>query len=159
MKTNPQLPQARVKVRKGNFPYVFTEMADYRYPSGWKLDKPFVSQWLEIAEDGVITVKANDTGYSWDGCTPKLDILNLVVVGVPDGHRDYRTQKPYTYHASMVHDALYQYLDSIPVSKSEVDLLFLKMLGDFKLRYVYYLAVKWFGARGVKQNGLPRNDT
>jgi hypothetical protein len=155
MNANTQHPHPRKKIRKGNFPYVFTEMSDFRYRTNWKLEKPFISDWLEISLDGMVTVKANVAGYSWDGCTPKLDILNLVVIGVPDGHKDYRTQKPYTYYASMVHDALYQYLDSIPISKNQVDLLFLKMLGDFKLRQFYYFAVKFFGARNVKQNGLP----
>jgi hypothetical protein len=31
-------------------------------------------------------------------------------------------------HASLVHDALYQYLDNIPLSKNEVDQLFYQML-------------------------------
>ena len=113
-----------------------------------------MSKWLEISTDGLITVKANENGYAWDGCTPKFDILNLWVVGVPDGHVDYRTDKPYTYRASMVHDALYQYLDTIPVTKDAVDRLFLEMLGDFKLRWLYYPAVKCFGAWGVVQRGL-----
>lgn len=102
----------------------------------------------------MVTVKANESGYAWDGCTPKWSLLNLVIVGVPDGHVDHRTMKPFTYHASLVHDALYQYLDSVPVPKAEIDRLFLKMLGDFKLRRLYYLAVKYFGGRGVKQKGI-----
>jgi hypothetical protein len=61
---------------------------------------------------------------------------------------------PYTYHASLVHDALYQYLDTIPVTKDQVDRLFLKMLGDFRLRSIYYFFVKHFGAMGVEQHGI-----
>ncbi|MGE4545391.1 MAG: hypothetical protein AB7D06_14915 [Pedobacter sp.] len=147
-------PKPREKVRKGNYPYVFVEMQDYKQETGWKLQNPFDSEWLAISTDGVVTVKANQNGYAWDGCTPKFDILNLVVVGVPDGHFDYRTGKPYTYRASMVHDALYQYLDSIPIRKSEVDKLFFKMLGDFKLRYLYYWAMRLFGGWGVDQEGV-----
>ena len=56
--------------------------------------------------------------------------------------------------ASLVHDALYQYLDSVPVNKRSIDLLFLIMLGDFKLRKLYHLFVKYFGGRGVIQTGL-----
>ena len=100
-----------------------------------------------------MTVKANE-GYSWDGCTPKRSFLNLSIIGVPDGHIDYRTMRPFTYHASLVHDALYQYLDTIPVRKKEVDWLFLIMLGDFKLRWIYYVMVRLFGGRGVKQLGI-----
>lgn len=141
-------------LRKGNFPYKFKIFEDYIYESGWELDSTFNSKWLEISTSGQIKVKANESGYSWDGCTPKWSILNLFILGIPDGHIDYRTMKPYTCYASLVHDALYQYLDTVPVSKEKIDLLFLKMLGDFKLRKFYYFMVKHFGGRGVKQSGL-----
>ncbi len=113
-----------------------------------------MSEWLEITTSGQITVKANQDGYSWDGCTPKRSVLNLFIVGVPDGHIDYRTMMPYTYYASLVHDALYQYLNSVPVSKDKIDLLFLEMLGDFKLRKLYHFFVKHLGGRGVVQLGI-----
>ena len=126
-----------------------------RTDNSWVLlENPFVSEWLDISTSGLITVKANKEGYSWDGCTPKWSILNLFIVGAPDGHIDYRTMKAYTYYASLVHDALYQYLDSVPVSKEKIDLLFLEMLGDFKLRKVYYFFAKHFGGRGVIQQGV-----
>ena len=148
-------PQPREKQRKGNFPYKFKITEDYTYTdTGWKLTTEFRSKWLHISKDGEVTVMANETGYSWDGCTPKWSLLNLVIVGVPDGHVDHRTMEPYTYHASLVHDALYQYLDSVPVRKAEIDRLFLKMLGDFKLRRLYYFVVKLFGGRGVGQKGI-----
>lgn len=148
-------PQPRSKQRKGNYPYKFKIVQDYSFSdTGWQLSQPFDSQWLHISTNGVVTVKANDTGYAWDGCSPKVSLLNLWVVGTPDGHINYRTMKPYTYYASLVHDALYQYLDSIPVTKHEVDTLFLHMLGDFQLRYVYYWAVRLFGGMWVKQHGV-----
>jgi hypothetical protein len=139
-------PEPRAKLRKGNFPYKFKILEDFTYgDTGWILEHEFQSKWLHISTKGEITVKANETGYAWDGCTPKWSFLNLAIIGVPDGHVDYRTMKPFTYHASLVHDALYQYLDSVPVSKADIDRLFLKMLGDFKLRWVYYIAVRLFG--------------
>lgn len=148
-------PQPREKHRTGNFPYKFRIEADYTYTeTGWTLDEEYESKWLHISENGTVTVKANENGYAWDGCTPKKSFLNLAIIGTPDGHINYRTMKPYTYYASLVHDALYQYLDTIPVTKKNVDLLFLKMLGDFKLRYIYHFFVKCFGAWGVKQKGL-----
>jgi hypothetical protein len=148
------LPPPRVKKRTGNHPYIFKEMVNYTYPTTWSLDAQFVTEWLEISTDGLVTVKANDTGYSWDGCTPKFSLFDIKIVGVPDGHIDSRTMKPYTYRASMVHDALYQYLGSVPVYKRDIDLLFLEMLGDFRLRYLYYFAVKYLGGRGVTQHGV-----
>ncbi len=147
-------PEPRSIIRSGNFPYIFKIEQDYTHQTKWQLDQPFESQWLEISREGLIRVKANETGYAWDGCTPKISILNLWVLGVPDGHVDYRTMQPYTYFASLVHDALYQYLDTVPVPKSDIDKLFLEMLGDFKLRKIYYLCVRVFGGWGVQQKGL-----
>ena len=148
-------PQPMEKQRKGNFPYKFKITEDYVYSdTGWTLEEEFESKWLHVGTNGAVTVKANEDGYAWDGCTLKWSILNLKIVGVPDGHVDYRTMKAYTYFASLVHDALYQYLDTVPVSKDKIDRLFLKMLGDFKLRWLYYLAVKYFGGLGVKQHGV-----
>lgn len=146
-------PLPRVIIRTVNFPYKFKIMNDYVHESGWKLDTAYSSKWLEISTSGQIKIKANDSGYAWDGCTPKWSVLNLFIIGVPDGHVDYRTMKPYTYYASLVHDALYQYLDSVPVSKNKIDLLFLEMLNDFKLRKIYYYFVKYLGGRGITQNG------
>jgi len=147
-------PPPLEKVRKGNFPYIFRITDDYIYETGWVLEKPFVSRWLEISEQGRLTVKANENGYAWNGCSPKWSVYNLFIIGVPDGHVDHRTMEPFTYRASLVHDALYQYLDTVPVTKAQIDRLFLKMLADFKLRHLYYFAVKWFGGRGVVQRGI-----
>nr|VFJ89687.1 MAG: hypothetical protein BECKLFY1418A_GA0070994_100848 [Candidatus Kentron sp. LFY] len=148
-------PIPRKFIRKGNFPYKFKIKEDYPYESGWKLEKPFVSEWLEISTSGRITIKASEEKpYCWDGCSPKRSMLNLFIFGTPDGHVDHRTMKPYTYYASLVHDALYQYLDCVPVTKEKIDLLFLEMLGDFKLRRVYHFFVKHLGGRGVIQKGI-----
>ena len=147
-------PAPRPKPNR-SFPWIYKIEENFVYrETGWVLQKAFESEWLNISEQGVITVKANRNGYAWDGCTPKASVFNLFVVGIPDGHVNYRTMKPYTYYASLVHDALYQYLDTVPVPKSQIDRLFLKMLKDFKLRRLYYLAVKNFGGRGVVQKGL-----
>lgn len=147
-------PSPREILRRGNHPYRFKITEDYHCESGWILSEPFDSQWLSISSSGTITVKANDSGYAWDGCTPKWSLLNLWVIGTPDGHINHRTMKPYTYYASLVHDALYQYLDTVPVSKKNIDQLFLAMLGDFKPRVIYYLMVRLLGGQGVIQKGL-----
>jgi len=99
---------------------------------------------LIIKADGAITVPK---GYAWDGCTPKVCLLD-VLVGVPDGAVHVRTGKPKTYHASLIHDALYQFLDSgLPYSRGDADDFFLNLLTEngFIPRYVYYWAVRLFG--------------
>jgi hypothetical protein len=154
IKKMSSLPAPRPKANR-TFPWIYKIEQDFVYrDTGWILQQEYVSEWLHISQQGVITVKANQKGYAWDGCTPKKSVFNLFIIGIPDGHVDYRTMQPYTYYASLVHDALYQYLESVPVSKAQIDQLFLKMLKDFKLRRLYYLAVKNFGGRGVVQKGL-----
>ena len=74
----------------------FKEIVDFSYATPWRLLAPFVAEWLEIATDGRVTVKANASGYSWDGCTPKYSLFDVAIVGVPDGHVDVRTMKPDT---------------------------------------------------------------
>jgi hypothetical protein len=147
-------PKPRQIKRTGKHPYIFKETVDYSHQTSWKLREPFMAEWLEISVEGLVTVKANATGYAWDGCTPKYSFLDIAIAGIPDGHVDIRTGKPFTYRASMVHDALYQYLHIVPIPKSEIDLLFLKILGDFRLRHVYYLFTKYFGGWGVVQTGI-----
>lgn len=148
-------PRDRYKGRSRKFPWIFKITEDYQFNSRFS-GRKFDSEWLRIDDDGKITVKANKTGYAWDGCTPKLNLFDLAVIGVPDGIIDIKTMKPKTYFASLVHDALYQYLEDVPVTKVEVDRLFYEMLGDFWLRRVYYVMVRCFGARGVEQRGIRR---
>ena len=56
-------------------------------------------------------------------------------------------------HASLVHDALYQYLNNIPLTKIEVDQLFHDMLIEAGMpRHMamgYHYLVKKFGASDV----------
>ena len=147
-------PQPLSPSRNATIPYKFKIKQDFTYQTQWALDEPYIAEWLEISVDGLVTVKANQTGFAWDGCTPKWSFFHLFIIGTPDGHIDIRTMKPFTYFASMVHDVLYQYLDTIPIRKADVDLLFLEMLGDFKPRRLYYFAVKYGGGRGIKQLGI-----
>jgi hypothetical protein len=57
-----------------------------------------------------------------------------------------------SFHASLVHDVLYQYLDEIPLNKKQVDRLFLRMLvqSGFNpaVALVYYGFVRSLGAGG-----------
>ena len=110
---------------------------------------------LIIEAAGRITVTR---GYSWNGCSPKVCVLDLLI-GTPDGVVNARTGRPKTYFASMVHDALYQFLRAnSPVSRRQADRCFLQLMDDseFSLRYVYWLAVRilgrfvWSGKNAVR---------
>lgn len=99
---------------------------------------------LIIEADGKLTVMK---GYTWNGCSPKFCLLDLCV-GTPDGVVHEKTGRPKTYYASMVHDALYQFLRTgSPVKRSQADTCFLMLMGksEFLLRYVYWIAVRLFG--------------
>lgn len=148
-------PIDRMKGRSRSYPWVFRIDKDAIFQSQI-LGREFESRWLRLEKNGQITVKANETGYAWDGCTPKVSLFGLVIIGIPDGHIDVETLKPKTHNASLVHDAFYQYLEHVPVHKSEIDRLFYQMLKEtaFPLARLYYIAVVVFGGRGVKQKNI-----
>jgi hypothetical protein len=97
-----------------------------------------------IESSGRITVMR---GYSWNGCSPKVCLLDILI-GTPDGVVYAPTGKPKAYYASLVHDALYQFLllDQ-SLKRRHADGFFLRLLGEsaFAPRYVYWLAVRLFG--------------
>lgn len=99
---------------------------------------------LVIAADGAMTIMK---GYAWDGCTPKVCLLD-VLLGTPDGAVFAVTGRPKTYYASLLHDALYQFLpDDLPLTRAQCDECFLRLMerDGFALRHVYYAAVRIFG--------------
>ena len=81
----------------------------------------FRSRWLNVKEDGTITVSAE---YAWDGNSKKLNVFDLFVLGTPDGIVDVRTMKPKTWYASLVHDALYQYYGYHGIARKDMDALY-----------------------------------
>ena len=106
--------------------------------------------------------------YAWDGCTPKRLFYWFALIGTPDWwnkeHTITRltqdgkiTQKTVFWqlaqHASLIHDALYQYLDNIPIDKTEVDELFRQMLVDTGLP-VYLARIYWFAVTKFGANDL-----
>lgn len=134
---------------------IYTLEQDYSWESGHKIPQDLVFRDLKknkvrmiIEKSGRITIKKN---YSWDGCTPKFSILDLFLVGTPDGIRAGREMKPKTYYASLVHDALYQFIpdmdDKTLITRDDADNFFYTMLeeSDFALRKLYWLAVHLFG--------------
>lgn len=124
----------------------FVTHQDVTYHTSIK-DRTFTNEWLDIQIDGTIIVKgSNSRGYAWDGCTPKWEILDLVI-GTPDGRLDYTTEQPITYYASLLHDVLYQFKSQVPITRKETDQLFREQLKipRFFWTPIYYLAVRTFG--------------
>ena len=100
--------------------------------------------WVSINPDGTIHFNTSClNGYAWDGCTPKWEILDLVV-GTPDGTLDYLTEKPITYYASMVHDIFYQFKAELPVSRWVADRIFYLILKEagFSWTWLYYYTIR-----------------
>ena len=106
---------------------------------------------LIIETDGKITVTR---GYRWNGCSPKLYAFDLIL-GTPDGVTHSETGHPKTYEASLIHDALYQFLKTdAPYNRREADACFLQIMAsrDFALRYLYWVVVRaigWLFWRGM----------
>ena len=111
--------------------------------------------------------------YAWDGCTPKRFFLWLCMIGTPDWGPacidikiinkngvvdDEQVFWQRAFYASLVHDALFQYLDNIPIKRKDVNRLFRGMLRysgmNLILSFVYYCMVCLFGAAGTKQKGI-----
>jgi hypothetical protein len=104
----------------------------------------FNNDFLSITEDGRITVKGSSKkGYAWDGCSPKINFIHLLW-GTPDGKLDYRTEKPMTYYASMIHDVIYQFKGEVCVSRKDADIIFRVMLkeANFMWWWAYSIAVR-----------------
>ena len=134
--------------------WIFELDADYVYdlrhylPPDWSEGCAFIDRKghrrLEIHPDGTARVPA---GYAWDGCTPKLTLFDIVL-GTPDGIPNQVTRKPKAYYASLMHDALYQFLDAdLPLSRAQADGVFLEILtrDRFAPRPIYYAAVRMLG--------------
>ena len=129
------------------------------FPEDMAFEDSSGRRWLEIRQSGEITVLA---GYAWDGCTPKLCVLDILL-GTPEGVVDTRTGRPKTYYASLFHDALYQFLGcGLPLERADADRFFLRLMEatNFRPRSLYYVAVRLFGSlfRGGVKYG-PRSGT
>jgi hypothetical protein len=145
-----------VKIKSTTF-YKFKHYADVTYENtpikGVTVTRDATGHWMSI-ENGNITVYGTNTsskgksGYAWDGCSPKFPFLDFIL-GTPDGVINLLTEKPKTYYASMVHDILYQYRDTIKpkISRFQVDKLFYQELkkGNFRWAFPYFVVVLGFG--------------
>ena len=130
------------KRRKGVYKFVVKEDVVYETP----IKTAFENEWLKVERTGRVTVKgSHGSGYAWDGCSPKINVLDIALIGTPDGRINVNIGQPVTYYASLIHDILYQFREEIPVSRKAADDVFLQYLGDFELRMLYYAAVRLFG--------------
>lgn len=123
---------------------------DFTWPSEHRTDARLVFRdktgvvRLIVEPDGRITVTRS---YAWNGCSPKVCLFDFLL-GTPEGVVHVRTEKRKTYFASLVHDALYQFIpDGLPFKRRTADRLFRKLLAesDFAPRWFYWVAVRTFG--------------
>jgi hypothetical protein len=124
--------------------------SNFAWDSGLPIDRDHVCRdangkvRLILEAGGKITVTR---GYAWNGCSPKICFLDLLI-GTPDGAVYQTTGRPKTYFASMVHDALYQFLGAnSPITRAQADRCFLRLMADsqFVLQHPYWFAVRLFG--------------
>lgn len=125
--------------------YKFVEYNIVKYKTNL-IGREYSNEWISINKRGLITITPISTGYAWDGCSPKKDVLDLLI-GTPDGKTDKDTNKPITYYASLLHDCIYQFKDEIDISRYEADQLFKLLLKNknFFWSNVYYRCVRLFG--------------
>lgn len=127
--------------------YKFVERHNYTLSTPL-VGHSFCKDFLQIEPNGNITVLCSHkcTGYAWDGCSPKVNWLDITW-GTPDGKLDSTTEKPKTYYASLVHDVLYQYKHLHGLSRYQCDVLFYHQMqqAQFKPAKFYYLAVRLLG--------------
>lgn len=135
---------------KNSVRWLYRLEESYSWESGHRLEEDLVFRdksgavRLVIERGGRITVTR---GYAWDGCTPKVCVFDILI-GVPDGVVHARTGRPKTYYASLVHDALYQFLpDGLPLRRYHADEFFLRLMveSDFAPRWIYWFAVRILG--------------
>ena len=125
-----------------NVAYKFRTDSEYYFRTNIK-DRTFENEWIELLPNGVITISK---GYAWNGCSPKIEVLDLII-GTPDGRSSRTDYKPLTFRASMVHDAIYQFKEVIPITRKEADEVFDDELfrASFFWRKLYVFFVRAFG--------------
>ncbi len=135
----------KFKLKEDKVIYVYNPRIRMCAPHLFKFDN---LGYLEISGKVLkFTIKA---GYAWDGCSPKVKILNRIV-GIPDGLIDADTMLPVTHDSSLVHDILYQFLGKHSLSRKEVDYTFYYLMKKAKFlpAPIYFLAVRLFGRLAI----------
>ena len=129
--------------------YIYCLEQDYKYLSSLK-GRGFENEWMKFEPSGMITIKgSNKKGYAWDGCSPKLKWRDICWIGTPDAVLNWKSMRPKTYYASMIHDIFYQFSNSLKliVKRKEVDVMFYDILKEnhFHFARVYYCVVRSLG--------------
>lgn len=127
-----------------NYTYNLSRHLAADWHEGWAFVDRNGQRRLEIHPNGDAVVL---DGYAWDGCTPKFSVADIVF-GTPDGIPSEVTKKPKTYYASLLHDALYQFLDAdLPLSRKQADAVFMEIMrrDRFAPLWIYFYAVRAFG--------------
>ncbi len=131
-------------------PWLYRSERNFSWESGIGVDRDYAFMdtkgkvRLIIETTGRVTVTR---GYAWNGCSPKVCFMDFLI-GTPDGAVHAGTGRPKTYYASMVHDALYQFLrEQSPLSRAQADRCFLRLMAEsaFVWRRLYWLAVRLAG--------------
>lgn len=130
--------------------WLYRLSANYEWTSPFALDADYAFAdsagrvRLVLERNGAITVTR---GYTWNGCSPKVSAFDLLI-GTPEGVVNARTGQRKTYFASLVHDALYQFLaDGLPLTRRQADIVFLHLMREsgFRLAPIYWLFVRALG--------------
>lgn len=147
---------------RNTVPWLYRLEQNFTWESGLPVSEDLVFRdrkgkvRLIIEAGGRLTVTR---GYAWNGCSPKICIVDLLL-GTPDGAVYGPTGKRKTYFASMVHDALYQFLDAgSPITRAQADDCFFRLMAEseFIWRHLYWLAVwalgrlLWHGKKRVRR--------
>jgi hypothetical protein len=125
--------------------WLFTLEEDYTYKSSLKFNDDYCfysnsgNLLFSVDKEGTLTIYK---GYSWDGCTPKFKLWKFSI-GTYDGY--LVEGKPATYYASLVHDALYQFLYDLKLDRKSADDIFLDLMPHYRYKYLYYYVVRLFG--------------
>ncbi len=121
--------------------YLYEAPKDYHYQHPYLQGLKFTAPYVTI-DNGKMTVHK---GYASDGCTPRIRILGLFSIGVPNGPR--RQNMPSTYLASLQHDVFCQYRHHLPLTKAQVIQMFDEQLraANWPLRRLYVRAVDGYG--------------
>lgn len=110
--------------------------------------RPFKNEWIEMDGQGRLII-AKD--YAWDGMSPTKYIRrwNYWLGPYQGGPDPVHKHLPYTWRASLVHDAFCQFRYEVPLKQSATVHIFEDMLKEcgfpLVLREAYVLAVDQFG--------------
>lgn len=117
------------------------------------------NHWLTVGTDGSWTI---ESGYAWDGCSPKFKIRDRIV-GTWDGWIEAETKLPVNRVPSLLHDIGYQAVGKdgrlFPYTRLMVDKIFYYEMKKRKFLFSkpYYAAVFLFGGVSMRIDKLRKN--